>query len=265
MTHHFLLHGILALSALHLAHFNYYSNPALHSKYTQIATAHHNQGLAQYHSVLEDINAQNYSASIAFSSITVIYAFALATPGLSASGREGTELLVDLVQIFLLAKGWDKVVSMAREIHHDLLPLQDRASFNLLPPSTAIAFGRLHEFAAAKSQEEDRQIYKQAIDALESSLMGLNDIERNRNPHVVLEWPESISREFVLRLEEQQPLALVIVAFYCVVLDREPSVWWLDGWSTRLLRVIWVNLEYEYQKEVEWVRNQIGLDCVAKL
>lgn len=99
MKHHFLLHGLLALSALHLAHSYSSSNPPDHiaeAKYRRIATAHHNQGLATYHSILKDINDDNSAASIAFSSITVIYSFALARPGQDIDEETRSMDLVDV-------------------------------------------------------------------------------------------------------------------------------------------------------------------------
>jgi len=78
MKHHFLLHGLLALSSLHLA-----ESHADAGKYIQIATAHHTQGLNLYHQVLSNLNDENYSASVAFSSITIMFAFGLSGPILS--------------------------------------------------------------------------------------------------------------------------------------------------------------------------------------
>jgi hypothetical protein len=101
MQHHFLLHGLLALSALHLA-----ESHADTQRYIRIATAHHNQGLSLYHAILEDINEANYAASIAFSSITVMFAFALSRPHGSETAARG--LVDDLAQIFLLVKAGTK-------------------------------------------------------------------------------------------------------------------------------------------------------------
>jgi hypothetical protein len=95
----FLLHGLLAFSALHLADTQTSSSEREH--YTNLATAHHDQGLALYHSVLEDVNKENYAASIAFSSLTAMFAFGLYRPGEEA----GLGVIDDLSQIFLLAEG----------------------------------------------------------------------------------------------------------------------------------------------------------------
>jgi hypothetical protein len=250
MKHHFLLHGLLALSALHLA--DSHSDP---EKYTRIATLHHTQGLALYHSILSDINEANYSASIAFASITAMFAFGLSRP--QAAKAVGMELLDDLAQIFLLAKGWRKVVLVADG-------LECRAGSTICPPhnpstrtlatDAEAAFGRLH----ALNQGHEAAIYTLAISSLKSVFGTLAD-EGSEDPHAALEWANTLPEEFVRLIRERQSLALLIVGYYCVALDRVPEVWWLRGWSKGIFSVIWTNIDHMYQDTLNWPREMIGI------
>ncbi|KAF7950082.1 hypothetical protein EAE96_007382 [Botrytis aclada] len=107
MKHRFLLHGLLALSALHYAD----SHPD-RQKYVEIATAHHTRGLTLYHSILSNMNNGNDTASIAFSSITAIFAFGLARPDAKQEASVG--LIDDLVQAISLSKGWQTIMHVTR-------------------------------------------------------------------------------------------------------------------------------------------------------
>ena len=252
MQHHFLLHGLLALSALHIA--DSHSDP---EKYTRIGNAHHTQGLALYYSILSNINATNYSASIAFSSITIMFAFGLSRP--QAAKAVGMELVDDLAQIFLLTKGWQKVVRVAEGLEciagSSIFPSHN-PNTTALSTDTETAFSRL----LALNQGHDKALYTLAISSLKSSFRTVAD-EGNDNPHVALEWANTLPEEFVRLIRERQNLALVVVGYYCVVLERAPQVWWLRGWSKELFSIIWRNIDHTYQGTLEWPREKIGIEA----
>jgi hypothetical protein len=249
MQHHFLLHGILALSALHLA--DSHADP---ENYTRIATSHHTRGLALYHTILADINKANYSASIAFSSITAIFALALARP--SASKAVEIDLVLELAQIFQLSKGWHKVVQAADSLKctgSSSLVKPHEISTASISADTEAAFGRLH----ALNQENHAAVYTAAISTLKTVFEILEGTE-NDNPHVALEWVSKMPEDFIYLMKERLSLALVILAHYCVVLYRAPRVWWLRGWSEGLFGVIWRGIDPVYRDSMQWARQQIG-------
>ncbi|RDL42503.1 Uncharacterized protein BP5553_02482 [Venustampulla echinocandica] len=251
MEHHFLLHGLLALSALHLAE----SHPDP-QKLTTIATAHHTQGLALYHSILSNINEENYSASIAFSSLTIMFVFALSRP--QPTNPTKTELIDHLTQIFLLAKGWHKVVHIADGLEcrsgRSIFPTHNPNTIPLSPDIEA-AFSRLH----ALNQGYDTALYALAIQSLKS-VFGTLAHEGSENPHVALEWTNTLPEEFVRLIRERENLALVVVGYYCVVLHKVPQVWWLQGWSRGLFDVIWRTVDHIYQDALEFPRVIIEVE-----
>ncbi|KUJ13207.1 uncharacterized protein LY89DRAFT_709107 [Mollisia scopiformis] len=251
MQHHFLLHGLLALSALHLA--DSHVNSQL---YTRIATAHHTRGLSLYDSILSSMDGANYSASIAFSSITAIFALGISRP--QTSRVIGLDLVDDLIQVFQLSNGWRKVVQAAGDLK--LLPssttitsLNDANTTPCLSLDTQKAFDRLH----ALNQGQDAAIYSPAISALKSVFATLEGTA-NDNPHVALDWAGGIPEGFLDLVSSRYALALVIVAHYCVVLHRAPRVWWLRGWGEGLFGVIWRLIDPAYREPLDWVRKQIG-------
>lgn len=199
--HHFLLHGLLALSALHYAESC--SDP---QKYREIAIAHYTHGLSLYHSILSNINRANDSASIAFSSM---FAFGLSRP--DSMKAVGIELVDDLAQIFSISMGWYKVVDVIEG-------LESRAGSNLFPPQEVNNTALSADTEAASDRLEaldqglNTVVYTQAISSLKSVFRNLEK-EGNGNRHIALEWGKSMPEEFVRLVKEREKLALVIVGF----------------------------------------------------
>ncbi|OBT76942.1 hypothetical protein VF21_04143 [Pseudogymnoascus sp. 05NY08] len=248
--HPFLLHGLLALSALHLA--DSHSEP---EPYTKIATIHHTQGLELYYSILSNINKENYPASIAFAGITIMYAFGISRP--RGTKSSGIELIDRLSQIFLLSHGWQSVVDAAdgldRGTGTPIIPAPHNHT-GALPTATESAFARLNDM----NHGRDVAVYTLAISTLKSVFHEL-ETERD-NPHIALQWAHTLPKEFLDLLHQRQNLALVIVGHYCIVLDALKKVWWISGWGKNLFGVILTNIDLSYRDLLEWPRQMIGFE-----
>ncbi|KAN0102699.1 hypothetical protein V8E51_011012 [Hyaloscypha variabilis] len=254
MQHAFLLHGLLALSALHLADTQ--SLPPERERYTRLATRHHSQGLTLYRGVLDDVNEANYAASIAFSSLTAMFAVGLYRPREGA----GEEVIDDLCRIFLLVKGWGVVVGVADGLDcTDGLVLGcGRIEGEDLDVETRRAFNRLHELNRRRSEEGDVELYTLAIESLRSVFNEMKCVEKRSDPHLAMMWMDLLPGKCIRLFEERQGLALLLLAYYRVVLERVPKVWWLRGWSTGLLKAVRENIGEEYRVELKWVEDSIA-------
>jgi hypothetical protein len=246
--HQFLLHGLLALSALHLAESHTDPEP-----YTKIATTHHTRGLELYYSILWNINKENYSASIAFSSITIMYAFGISRP--RRAKTSGIEIISHLSQIFLLARGWQDVVYVAEGLDRESgSPIFSAPHGDIGTLSTVAeeAFAVLNDM----NHDRDVAVYTLAISTLKTVF---HSIETDReNPHIALQWAHTLPKEFVGLFQQRRNLALVIVGYYCIVLDAVKEVWWLEGWSKGLFSVILADVDISYRDMLEWPRQVIG-------
>lgn len=97
----FLMHGILALSALHLASLSY-NRPEKSREHRAAALRHHDQALALFRPLLSKITAHNCHAIFGFSALLVVLSFAL--PGFPF--EENTKSPVEeLLMIITLLKG----------------------------------------------------------------------------------------------------------------------------------------------------------------
>jgi hypothetical protein len=70
-------------------------------------------------------------------------------------------------------------------------------------------------------------------------------------------WTAVLPEKCVRLFKEKQGLALVLLAYYCVVLERAPRIWWLRGCSKSLLKVIKENIGLEYQDELKWAEDRV--------
>ncbi|GJC87701.1 sterol regulatory element-binding protein ECM22 [Colletotrichum liriopes] len=93
--HPFVLHGILAVSAIHKAHLL----PSQREKYLDIAAYHQTRGLEGFRTALFYIRDTNWKPSFCFSSTIVLYVCALAAHG-SREPAAGT--LSEILKLFVL-------------------------------------------------------------------------------------------------------------------------------------------------------------------
>ena len=104
----FLMHGLLAFSALHLASLK----PENAFTYTEVAAMHQNIGLGSFRTALTNITDENCNAVFAFSSLVVGYALTLPI-------RNGNNTLPEpidnAVELFTLSLGVAEVLKPCSE------------------------------------------------------------------------------------------------------------------------------------------------------
>lgn len=72
--HRFVMHGLLALSALHKA----YLFPAKRQEYLNLSASHHTLGLERFRALLSDVGEDNWRAMLCFAWIIVVHVCSLA-------------------------------------------------------------------------------------------------------------------------------------------------------------------------------------------
>ena len=65
-------------------------------------------------------------------------------------------------------------------------------------------------------------------------------------------FPKQDSSNYAQLIKRRVPQALVILAYYCVLLDILDSRWWIHGWSTRVLRDVLGSLDEQWRHWIEW-------------
>lgn len=95
----FVMHGILALSAVHKA----YLMPNERNMYLDIAANHQSSGLAEYRVALQELSENNWESVLCFSSLLIIYVCSL--PELTDRLRRASSSVHEILELFTFIRG----------------------------------------------------------------------------------------------------------------------------------------------------------------
>ncbi|OJJ45937.1 hypothetical protein ASPZODRAFT_119263 [Penicilliopsis zonata CBS 506.65] len=260
----FLMHGVLALSALHLA-----SQPGekRRDKWLAMAISHKSTALALFTDQLAGLTAEttaegppevqvNPEAMMSFAGIVVAFSFASA---ITAPADEGPSLS-GLVDIFTLARGIGAIfVSKADQLRTGSFgPLYNiHTSSSAVPDHVRVAFDRLGQLNVCCNQQEPDlvSLYEKVITTLRdlASFAYLHPSSLTLVGGWAIRVPEGYFDELILH----RPLALVVLAHYCVYLDLARDNWCIGPWGGIVITEISTLLTPEWLVYVQWARDQI--------
>ncbi|KAL2831317.1 hypothetical protein BJY01DRAFT_108590 [Aspergillus pseudoustus] len=262
VSHPFLMHGILALAAVHIAQTRVPrasgdNNVQASRDYLQIAVSHQNQALALFREQLGDVNPTNGKAMFAFASITVLYAF-----GFPRTPDPGSTAVGDLVQAFVLVRGVQHVLSQAMStIFEDRVwaPIRQVNEYDpTLPIEARAAIDQLHKANEACTRQDpilhDSALYQEAIDHLADLMAAIN---AGLGFALACRWAIKLQPAFVDRIRDRRPLALAILAHWCALLIRLQDVWFGIEWGTRVAQEIWYVLDDNWRPLIHGCMEQI--------
>jgi hypothetical protein len=256
----FVMRGILALSALHLAHLT----PSKRDLYLSLSTHHHETALPEATSVLPAINSSTCNALHIFTILTAIH-----TVG---RPRQPEDFLVvgehGIAKWLVLFRGIVHIIEPFEEIMAEgpLAPFckarmhrqQQRAS--CIETATTNYLSSLREkVLTSLSTPEYISTYTEAIDSLSHSFNFMYSCPAQTwEMGDVFIWLFRSSGEYLHLLKEGRQEALAIFAYACVLFGKLEVYWWMEGWSGHLMLNLWRWLDEEHRGWVEWPVNEIG-------
>ncbi|OJJ46521.1 hypothetical protein ASPZODRAFT_132591 [Penicilliopsis zonata CBS 506.65] len=205
----------------------------------------------------------NILVPLTLSRIHVIYSFATITHSLSTSSSSP---LSALCQIFRQIR----TTTTQIQIDLDQFPGTAWEGINAAPermPNTYIlamhGLQRMVEENISFFQEQrgGKSLYTEAIAHLSSCLAYLS---RGSDPDVMtgLSWIQNIPDPFLDHIECHEPMALAILAHYCVVLYHLRHHWWIDDLGLSVLREIRSILGRNVYR-IDWAMDATGLTISA--
>jgi hypothetical protein len=257
LSHPFLMHGILALSALHLARVG--SDTSRRASFLNRAVSHQNQALALFRGLLGDVNEGNAKAMFAFAGIVVIYTFGFPN---TPDEQDHWACVDDLYQVLVLTRGVQQVIHSPRDYRDflwdsDFGPiLQVEEVLGVLPDQAVAALRRLHEANERCGHvDHEFQVYKGAIENLEEMLSWVYGGLRANT--IAGRWAIKLPSRFMELLREREPLALVMLAHYGVLLRCLQHRWCFDEWCVRVAKAVWAILDDQWRPLVHWAMTEI--------
>lgn len=256
LSHPFLMHGILALSALHLARTA--PEASGRAAYLNRAVAHQNQALSLFRELLGDIHEGNAKAMFAFASIVVVYTFGFPhTPDV----QDPWTCVDDLYQVLVLTRGISQVIRSPADYlsHGSFAPiLQVDESPAPLPDDATTAIRHLHEaneICRARDPHHETDAYTVTIDNIAEMLSWAYG--GTTSTVIAGRWAIKLPPRFLDLLREREPLALVMLAHYGVLLHHLKHRWCFDEWCVRVAKAVWAILDDQWRPLVHWAMRGI--------
>ncbi|KAK7533169.1 uncharacterized protein J3D65DRAFT_72263 [Phyllosticta citribraziliensis] len=262
------MHGILGVAALHLAHLQ----PGPRNKWLLISTNHQNRAISQFRLQLPSITPDNCDELYALSSLTTMFRCAsLPIP----TDPHQPDAIDDTLECFMLTRGVNEVLktSYVWVGNGPLLPM-------LIPDRLAphIPFGSavqtpLDEYGLQPQFDELRGLVThEAFDPpLRATLLvALADLSlcyhrilaqpADREPGIVVMFPIRVSPEYMFMVRQRHPAALVLLAYWCCLVHNHSNYWWWGDRGRRVVLAVHDSLEERWRSYLEWPMRYVADD-----
>ncbi|KAL2819070.1 hypothetical protein BDW59DRAFT_151677 [Aspergillus cavernicola] len=249
-----LMHGILAVSALHLS----LAEPGSeHAFWLGLATSHKGEALQWLRESMENVNPDNATTMLGLASLVVAFAFGSALTGLSDADKPSLEALND---VFVLCRGIEQITKPASSF---LRGSNFASLFSPASPATPIP-NRARESLDQLDQlnlkcqhpsNEDTAIYAQAITALRE-LAALAFCQPN-SMTLAGGWPMSCAPEYLEYVRSQRSFALVVLAHYGALLYEARGNWFVQYWGRSVVEDIIQILDSTWTPHISWPISEV--------
>lgn len=259
----YILHLILAFSAFHLAHLR----PNRRSYYSYIAAHHQDLGISRMRASLAQLDAENCHSLFMAGSLLAVSTFASLAIHAGDKAYE-RPLLDEVVEVFILIKGMGVVLEVwEKEIQRGRF----RELFRVTKPTTPPALfwydmrTQLEQLRKPLSERmPDQPTVIECVDLEIGNLYTLATtcLETSTDPELrlVMVWPIKISDAYLTLLKEKVPAALIVLGYYCAVVDRSAlRNWFTRSWAREALYAINSILPPYYTELLRWPLDQVSV------
>lgn len=257
-SHAYLMHCLLAISALHLVHTSSVSDQ---DSYRAAAVSHQAKALSAFRPLLDNITTYNCDALCASSMLVAIFATALPqSPGINgrASPLEG------ILEMCVLSRGVFSVIETAGDWirkHGKMAPALVRTAWDAvtpLPVDTHDALQGLELAVEALSEPESvKKIHFSTIHLLKRTFLAR--ATNPNHPSIVFMFLVIVDRQYIEFVWARQRTALVILAHFGVVLHSSRDQWWSQNWGYQLVEDIYRTLEADWRPLISWPMQKVGM------
>ncbi|RDW78846.1 Zn(II)2Cys6 transcription factor [Aspergillus mulundensis] len=260
-----IMHLLITLSALHLAHLN----PAKQAEYIHEADEHFTFGVRSVTSVLalDTLDSTNCQ-QIYIAAVMICFAYFARGP------RDGEYLVFNAKgksEWLVLLHGVRTILSQKQpEIFTGVLaPEKEKQNMDILNPELDTELSRhIHRLQEVKAMvsveiQADSDLYVQVVDDLIGCFDGAYQkrkagiVPQDLMPFTV-GWTFRLPEMMIDRLEGREPVALVILAHWAILLRYMGDVWFMRGWDQHIILGIRACLPPAYHAWIEWPEEVIA-------
>jgi Fungal specific transcription factor domain len=262
MEYPFLMGGILAVSALHLASLQLPRRQEL----TLRASAHESKSLPLFRSMISKTNTQNAHALFAFSGLVIPCTLSTSSNSENFGHGNLTSLPPNWFHLIrgtcmMLFSNWQTLEA------GPFSPVMQQTKYSMeyiSNPNDVHLAGLLPLFSTvvpvSPNEKRNLQLCLLALTELRRvSALPYSPCKTVDTRGALYIWPGTIPQGYVELLQEQHPVALIIFAHYCVFLNNVEECWYLKGHGTEMLLRIENALDTIWTPWLAWPLQQAGL------
>lgn len=256
----YLMHGILAVSALNLA----YNTPHEFDRYMQLFSRHQDVALSTFRTMLTGINEHNAEAMYVLGALISVSSMAQMSLTASHSILPKPFALNEIIEMIVLVRGVKDVV---RQGHSWISagPLSTNVDGfetpkDACPPLLVqMQLDKVRQMLVEQCSESDKAQYDRELGQLAQIYAAVQyHGSENRIEHgVVLRWVACVSDYYLARFQARHPPAMVIMAHYVVLWYVLRETWYVSTWAERALHGISLVLDRDWQAWLKWPGEQL--------
>ncbi|KAK1987570.1 hypothetical protein LZ30DRAFT_151799 [Colletotrichum cereale] len=242
----FLLHGILAVSAIHVAH----CYPEKRPEYATISARHQNIALSKFSPVLADISEKTADAYV----LHAICIFLLNT--YSIANPSGPITPKDVAQSFILLQGIKSIIALPFA-HRYILngPLARWLYQGGVEPAVAGNYSAkiddLLNLTRSMAPSDDTTTCQSALEGLKITFTAVSTPQHRSG--LVWRWAVSLPQSFLELISQNHPMALVILMYYAALVHAfERNMWYLCGWGNNVALTLEKAIQEPWREWIQW-------------
>lgn len=260
---HFLMHGLLALAALHLANIQLYKR----RRYYIISTYHQNLALGGFRSTLPNVTQQ--SADSVLVSAIIIALFAFASSAMKSTDPNESFTLNEVAELLVLVRGIEETLAAGNTrtwVREGPLASMLKIPYVKEAPSPRardIFFQHLtdiQELIHRRKEEFPPEVVSTLNEALAELIKTYEIMLLSvpvMNSGYIMRWPNVISMSFLHLIQQRNPIALIILCFFCAMLHFHEARWIWNQWGGRVVDLSKQSMDEEWHKWIDWPKDVI--------
>ena len=265
LQHPFLMHGILAFSALHLAYLHQYRAP----KYLQLSDKHQAIALKEFRRILaSEIEEGVANALFALSATISVSSMARACASAElAPGEPKAMTMEDVGEYFFLTRGVRDVIHVTYDSVRNG-PLGALFDSHRMPEGTIVTLPTevQDQFSALGQMVATWGLDPEALTHCQSALSDLEEIYCNtyywathHEVYVgqVIRWITMVTTGYVRLVQARNQPALVIFAYFAAATSAVRTAFYIQNWGLYALRGLSLELDESMLPWVHWPARQL--------
>lgn len=259
----YVMHCLLSIAALHMA----YLLPEKREYYTSQGTTHHHNGLRLATSLIANVTNENCEPLYIFSTMTLFITIATSrtSDDFLLLGNETNGGWLELLKgtYFIIGNYHDALINSSLGpmfIHGGKRAhMREDAALDYPVETDDLQELRYH-VNEAHLNEQTYSLCANAIEELRKSLaLAMKGNTLSCEPgDVVFIWLYKVNNGFLELVSAHCQEAIVIFAYFCVLLKLMDTRWWMQGSGVHLLGQIWDLLDEEHRLWIRWPIEEIG-------